>query len=86
MRIEVHEPARGHPSNVHDAYGGAEIPAFRRAFVEALRARAPRREVFRLTANAFAFLSERPMPPRWTFRYRDVEVFIVVRVLELTAR
>ena len=83
--FEVHEPTMGHPSRVHDAYGGAEIPAFRTSFVQTLRARAVGQRVFRITANAFVILAKAPSPVRWSFRYREQEVPIGVRPLRLTA-
>ncbi|MFP2909846.1 hypothetical protein ACLESD_33355 [Pyxidicoccus sp. 3LFB2] len=84
--FEVHEPTTGHPSRVHDTYGGAEIPAFRRAFVETLRARAVGREVFRITANAFVIVATKPSPSRWSFQYRELEVAIAVRLLQFSER
>ena len=54
--IEVHEPVSGHPNRVHETLGGEAVAEFRKAFVAALARPAADRRIFRLTADAFAFI------------------------------
>jgi hypothetical protein len=74
-------PETGHPSGIHEEFGGSEVPLFRRAFVEFLRPYTDR--VFRLTANDFAVGDTGGQALPDVFLYRGVEVRLSLRRLQI---
>gem|GEM_PF-6204790 len=80
-RYWVCAPETGHPSRIHEEFGGSEVPVFRRAFVEFLRNYGDR--VFRLTANDFAIRDIGGSPLPNVFVYRGVEVRLSLRRLQI---
>ena len=79
----VAAPSTGHPAKVHDQFGGAEVAVFRRAFADWGRRLSADGRVFRLSANAFAWMSSDASPPS-TFEYRGLRIDLWWRRVRLS--